>query len=446
VRSELFFRHALLPGGWARDLSVEIDGGLIVALTPNAAPAGETHAIALPGMPNLHSHTFQRAFAGLTETRGTTADSFWSWREQMYRFALRMSPEDVEAVAALAFVEMLEGGFCAVAEFHYLHHATDGGHFADIAEMSGRIAAASLTAGIDLTLLPVFYAHSGFGGAAPVAGQRRFICGLDDFAALYARCEEITAGLPGGRAGIAPHSLRAVTPAELSALINMAGGAPFHLHIAEQTKEVADCLAWSGARPIEWLLGHAKVAPNWCLIHATHASVAEREGMAKAGAVIGLCPITEANLGDGIFHTQSFTGQIGIGSDSNVLIDTAQELRQLEYSQRLMAQSRNVLATEAARATATALYLRAVAGGAQALGARAGLVVGAPANIVTLDTASLGPAAENPDSALNIAVFATRAPAVESVWVRGKKLVAGGKHIGGDAARVRFNEVIAKLM
>jgi formiminoglutamate deiminase len=447
VRSELFFRHALLPTGWAQNLRVVSEDGVITTLTPGAAQAGETHAIALPGMPNLHSHTFQRAFAGLTETRGATADSFWSWREQMYRFALRMSPEDIEAVATMAFVEMLEGGFCAVAEFHYLHHGTDGGHYADIAETSVRIAAASATAGIDLTLLPVFYAHSGFGGAAPVAGQRRFICGLDDFAKLYARCGEITGMLAGGRAGIAPHSLRAVTPQELTALSAMAASAPFHLHIAEQTKEVADCLAWSGARPIEWLLGHAELSPSWCLIHATHASVAERDGMAKAGAVIGLCPITEANLGDGIFHTQSFPGSFGIGSDSNVLIDTAQELRQLEYSQRLMAQSRNVLATGAAPATATALYQRAVAGGAQALGvADAGLAIGAPANIVTLDTASLGPAAENPDSALNIAVFAARAPAVESVWVRGRKVVVGGRHIAAEAARARFNDVIAKLM
>jgi len=446
VRSELFFRHALLPTGWEANLRVEIENGFIAGLTANAARSGETHAIALPGMPNLHSHTFQRAFAGLTETRGATADSFWSWREQMYRFALRMSPEDIEAVATLAFIEMLEGGFCSVAEFHYLHHDTDGGHYAEIAENSVRIAAAAATSGIDLTLLPVFYAHSGFGGLPPVSGQRRFICGLDDFEKLYGRCQEITATMPGARTGIAPHSLRAVTPEELSALIAQAGDAPFHIHIAEQTKEVADCLAWSGARPIEWLLGHAQLNPNWCLIHATHANVAEREGMAKAGAVIGLCPITEANLGDGIFHTQSFPGRIGIGSDSNVLIDTAQELRQLEYSQRLMAQSRNVLATEAAPATATALYQRAMAGGAQALGAQAGLQVGAPANIVTLDVAALGPAAENPDSALNIAVFAARTPAVDSVWVRGKKLVVDGRHAAADTARKNFNEVIAKLM
>jgi formiminoglutamate deiminase len=446
VTSELFFRHALLPGGWAETVRVEIADGLISNVAVGVAPGGESHAIALPGMPNLHSHTFQRAFAGLTETQGTTADSFWSWREQMYRFALTMSPDDVAAVAAQAFVEMLEAGFCSVAEFHYLHHDVDGGAYADIGEMAGRVAAAASQTGIGLTLLPVFYAHSGFGGLAPVAGQRRFICDLDRFAALFERCKELAAGLPGGRVGIAPHSLRAATPEELAALIAIAGDAPFHIHIAEQTKEVADCLAWSGARPIEWLLGHAEVAKNWCLIHATHATVAEREGMAKAGAVVGLCPITEANLGDGIFHTQSFAGQIGIGTDSNVLIDTAQELRQLEYSQRLMAQSRNVLASDSAPATGMALWQRALAGGAQALGNVGGLAVGAPADIVTLNVAALGPAAVNPAAALNISVFAARGQAVDTVWARGRKLVTGGKHVAADATRKRFNSVVAKLM
>jgi formiminoglutamate deiminase len=446
VTSELFFRHALLPDGWAKDVRVRVEGGMILEIAVGAVPDGEVHGIALPGMPNLHSHTFQRAFAGLTETRGSTADSFWSWREQMYRFALTMTPEDVEAVAAQAFVEMLESGFCSVAEFHYLHHDMDGGQYADIGEMAARVAAASDATGIGLTLLPVFYAHSGFGGAKPVAGQRRFICDLDNFAALYERCQEIAADLPGGRVGIAPHSLRAVTPRELRVLTEMAGDAPLHIHIAEQTKEVADCLAWSGARPIEWLLSHADVAANWCLIHATHANVAEREGMAKAGAVVGLCPITEANLGDGIFHTQSFTGNIGIGSDSNVLIDVAQELRQLEYSQRLMAQSRNVLASDSAPATATALFLQAVAGGGQALGGARGLAVGAPADLVTLNAAALGPAAANPDAALNIAVFAARRQAIDTVWARGKKIVVDGRHVAAEATRKRFDATVAKLI
>ncbi len=443
---KLFFRHALLPGGWATDVRVGVDGGLIAEIAVNAAPTGEAHGIALPGMPNLHSHTFQRAFAGLTETRGSTADSFWSWREQMYRFALTMTPDDVEAVAAQAFVEMLESGFCSVAEFHYLHHDIDGAAYADIGEMAARIAAAAAATGIGLSLLPVFYAHSGFGGAKPVAGQRRFVCDLEKFSALYERCKEILADLPGSRAGIAPHSLRAVTPHELKALAEMGGPAPFHIHIAEQTKEVADCLAWCGARPIEWLLSHADVAPNWCLIHATHANVAEREGMAKTGAVVGLCPITEANLGDGIFHTQSFAGNIGIGSDSNVLIDTAQELRQLEYSQRLMAQGRNVLASDSVPATATSLFLRAVAGGARALGGAGGLAVGAPADIVTLDTAALGPAAENPEAALNIAVFAARRQAIDTVWARGRKVVVAGRHGAAAATRMRFHETVAKLL
>jgi formiminoglutamate deiminase len=446
VTSELFFRYALLPGGWARDVRLSVDGGMITEITANAVPAVETHGIALPGMPNLHSHTFQRAFAGLAETRGSSADSFWSWREQMYRFALTMTPEDVEAVAAQAFVEMLEGGFCSVAEFHYLHHDTDGGAYADIGEMAARIAAAAGATGIGLTLLPVFYAHSGFGGMKPLAGQRRFLNNLGQFSALYERCKEIIADLPISRVGIAPHSLRAVTPRELQALVAMAGDAPFHVHIAEQTKEVADCLAWCGARPIEWLLSHADVAKNWCLIHATHANVAEREGMAKTGAVVGLCPITEANLGDGIFHTQSFMGNIGIGTDSNVLIDFAQELRQLEYSQRLMAQSRNVLASEASPATATSLYLRAVAGGGQALGGAGGLAIGAPADIVTLNMEALGPAAANPDAALNIAVFAARRQVIDSVWARGRKVVVDGRHVAAEATRKRFSATVAKLL
>ncbi len=440
MTSELFFRHALLPGGWAENVRVEIADGLIGRVAAGAAAGGESHAIALPGMPNLHSHSFQRAFAGLTETRGDAADSFWSWREQMYRFALRMNPDDVEAVAAQAFVEMLEAGFTQVAEFHYLHHDPDGRPYADIAEMAARIAAAAAATGIDLLLLPVFYAHANFGGVKPADGQRRFICTLDQYAALHARCQKLAP------TGIAPHSLRAVTPQELASLAALGRGAPLHIHIAEQTREVADCLAWSGARPIEWLLGHAPVAENWCLIHATHAEPAERAGMAASGAVVGLCPITEANLGDGIFHAQSFTGATGIGSDSNVLISVVEELRQLEYAQRLMARQRNVLASAATPATATAMYAQALAGGAQACGGGAGIAAGAPANIVTLNTGALGPAAANPGAALNIAVFASRAPAVETVWVRGRRLVQNGRHVGANATRRRFDATLARLL
>jgi formimidoylglutamate deiminase len=442
VTTHLFFDHLLLPEGWVPHVRLTIAHGLITAITPHSTlrPQDEHHEIALPGLPNLHSHTFQRAFAGLTETRTNPADSFWSWREQMYRFGLRMNPDDVEAAATHAFIEMLEAGFTSVAEFHYLHHDPNGEPYSNIAELSTRAAAAAATAGIDLLLLPVFYAHSNFGGLPPTAGQRRFICTLDQFAALHEKCQALAP------TGIAPHSLRAVTPEELFHLLALAKNNPFHLHISEQVQEVLDCTAWSGARPIEWLLSHAPVSPHWCLIHATHANPQERAGIEATGAVVGLCPITEANLGDGIFHTQSFTGNYGFGTDSNVLISVAQEIRQLEYAQRLMARARNVLASDHVPATATAVLQRAVAGGAQALGsATSGLQIGAAANIVTLNTQALGPAAQNPESALNLAVFAARAPAIGTVWVRGRKLVMDGQHLHAAPARQKFNAVVAKL-
>ncbi len=431
----LFFRHALLPIGWAADVRVGVVDGLISTITPGAVPSGEeTHAIGLPGMNNLHSHTFQRAIAGLTEQRGDTADSFWSWRALMYRFALSMTPEDVAAVAAMAFVDMLEGGFTSVAEFHYLHHAPDGTPYADIGEMAARITQAAQATGIDLLLLPVFYAHAGFGGLPPGDGQKRFINNLDNFARLVERCRALAP------TGIAPHSLRAVTPTELSALVALAGAAPLHIHIAEQTQEVADCVAWSGTTPVDWLLRHESVGPNWCLIHATHITPKESGEISKSGAVVGLCPITEANLGDGIFPAARFAGAFGIGSDSNVLIDVAQELRQLEYSQRLQLRQRNVMADAANRTTATALYQRSLAGGAQAMGLAAGLQPGAPANIVTLA------ASGDPDRALSRAVFAARTPMIDTVWVRGRKCVMDGRHDAADLVRARFNAVLARLL
>jgi len=428
--SHLFFENLLLPDGWARDVLVGVAAGRVARVTVGAAPGeADIHAIGLPGLRNLHSHTFQRAMAGLAEYRGAGEDNFWSWREQMYRFALTMTPEDVQAAAAQAFVEMLESGFTGVAEFHYLHHQPDGTPYANIAEMAERVAAAADEAGISLLLLPVFYAHSNFGGAAPVAGQRRFINNLDAFGKLYGKCQALAP------AGVAPHSLRAVTPAELAALVALGKDRPFHIHISEQVKEVADCEAWSGMRPVEWLLGHATVDERWCLIHATHVTPAERDGIAATGAVAGLCPITEANLGDGVFPAKAYAGAFGVGTDSNVLIDAAAELRQLEYAQRLVRLQRNVL-TAAAPAAGTSLWLGAAAGGAKASGVPGGIRVGAAADFVTLDVARLGPVAEQgAETALNAAVFASRGPMVDCVWVGGKKIVEGGRH--GQAARVR---------
>jgi len=431
VDQKLFFRQALLPTGWAENVLVTVASGLISAVQANAAPEGERHAIGLPGMNNVHSHTFQRAIAGLTEYRGGAAtDNFWTWREQMYRFGLQMDPDDVEAVATLAFIEMLEAGFTGVAEFHYLHHAPNGAPYDDIAELSTRIAAAAAATGIDLLLLPVFYAHAGFGGLAPTPGQRRFINDLDGFAKLLERATSFA------RVGVAPHSLRAVTPEALSAVAGMSAGGPIHIHVSEQTGEVEECLAWCGQRPVEFLLGHAPVGPDWCLIHSTHADPAERAGITARGAVIGLCPMTEANLGDGIFPAHDYPGAIGIGTDSNILISVAEELRMLEYSQRLSLRARNVMA--AGGATATALVTRTLAGGAQALGTTAALAPDAPANIVSL-------AGEDPDIALATFVFSAGAGA-RDVWVRGAKRVSGGSHALAASARAKFDLVDQRIV
>ena len=438
MAEQMFFRHALLPDGWAQNVRVAIKEGIITGVETGVS-APQRGRIALPGMPNLHSHAFQRGIAGLTEHRGGGGtESFWTWRDVMYRFALRMSPEDVEIVATQAFIEMLEGGFTAVAEFHYLHHAPDGTQYADIAEMAARIGAAAQATGIDLLLLPVFYAHAGFGGKPPAPAQRRFINNLDSYNRIYERCGEISA------AGIAPHSLRAVTPDELAALTTLAGAqTKLHIHISEQTAEVDECLAWSGARPIAWLLDHAPVDKNWCLVHATHADAAERAGMLASNAVVGLCPITEANLGDGIFPAHRYAGPIGIGSDSNVLIGVAEELRMLEYSLRLAARQRNVLATSSIHDTATAMFLKAVSGGAQAMGIAGGMAggisPGAPASFFTLE-------GENPEIALAQAVFSARSPQVKDVWVRGRQCIADGRHRLAGSAREKFDAVVQKLL
>jgi formimidoylglutamate deiminase len=446
----IFAEQALLPDGWHRNVRLAVRNGHIASLESGASaqPGDDRHAILLPGMPNLHSHAFQRGMAGLAETRGPDADSFWSWREVMYRFALSMTPDQVEAVAAQLYVEMLEAGFSRVGEFHYLHHDIDGQPYADIAEMANRIAAAAQATGIGLTLLPVFYAHSGFGGQAPTEGQRRFINDLNGFAKLLESSRKAVESIPDAVVGVAPHSLRAVTPDELTAIAAIAPDGPIHIHVAEQVKEVEDCIAWSGARPVEWLLENADVDKRWCLIHATHMTEAETTAMARSGAVAGLCPITEANLGDGTFAAPLFTehgGRFGIGSDSNVLIGVADELRQLEYSQRLHHRARNVLAVSG-QSNGRALFDAALAGGSAALGGGpAGLTPGAPADFVSLDPSHPSLAGKSGDAVLDTWIFAGGAD-VDCVWVRGKKLVEGGRHFRREAVARKFRTVMAELV
>lgn len=445
----LFASQALLPNGWHDNVRVTVADGRIAAVEPNAAavPGDDRHDILISGMPNLHSHAFQRGMAGLAETRGPGSDSFWSWREVMYRFALSMTPDQVEAVAAQLYVEMLEAGFSRVGEFHYLHHDRDGRPYADIAEMAGRIAAAAQATGIGLTLLSVFYAHSGFGGGAPGEGQRRFINDPSRFARLLESSRKAVESLPEAVVGIAPHSLRAVTPDELSEVVAGAPRGPIHIHIAEQVREVTDCIAWSGARPVEWLLDNTDVGERWCLIHATHMTAAETTAMARSGAVAGLCPVTEANLGDGTFEAPPFFqegGRFGVGSDSNVLIGLPDELRQLEYSQRLYHRARNVLA-EPGQSNGRNLFDRAVAGGGAALGAgKAELSVGAPADLVSLDANHPSVSGKRGDAVLDAWIFAN-GTSVHSVWVHGKKVVEQGRHIHREAIARKFRTVMIEL-
>jgi formiminoglutamate deiminase len=448
----LHFSSVLLPEGWVANVRIEIAEGRIAAIERNAAAAAgdERVAIGLPGLCNVHSHGFQRGMAGLTEYRGPGADNFWSWRELMYRFVASMTPEDIEAITAQAYLEMLEGGFTRVGEFHYVHHDPAGKPYADPAETAARVVAAAHETGIALTLLPVFYAHSGFGGAPPNEGQRRFINDLDGFARLLAACRKLLASRLDSVIGVAPHSLRAVTPDELAQVVAMAGSGPVHIHAAEQTGEVEQCIAWSGARPVEWLLAHAPVDSRWCLIHSTHLDHDEAAGLARSGAVAGLCPITEANLGDGIFPATKYFdagGAFGIGTDSNVSISVADELRQLEYSQRLRDRARNVVAGAGALSTGRALFDGALRGGAQALGVRgAGIVSGAAADFFSLDTSSPAFVSRAGDAALDSFIFAGGRACIESVWRGGRRVVTHGRHHRREEIAARYRDVLARLL
>jgi formimidoylglutamate deiminase len=425
--------RALLPSGWAADVRITIADGCIASVETDQRPRDDDLQIkvGLPGMPNLHSHGFQRAMAGLTEVRGAGDDGFWTWRSLMYRFVERLSPDMVEAITAFAYLEMLESGFTRVGEFHYLHHDVGGGAYSDPAEMGGRVASAAAATGMGLTLLPVFYAHSDFGGRPATDGQRRFLSTPDSYARLLEACWMAVRGCEGAVVGIAPHSLRAVSPDELALILPLGGGGPVHIHIAEQTAEVEACMRWSGARPIDWLLANCSVDGRWCLVHATHATEAEVAGIAQSGAVVGLCPITEANLGDGLFpasHLVAMGGRYGIGSDSNVRIDVAAELRLLEYGQRLAARSRNVLAAGAGRSTGRAVYEAAMLGGAQALGVRGGLSSGARADLVVVDPEHALLVGRTDDALIDTLVFAGARDAIAQVWAAGTLQVEHGRH------------------
>ncbi|HTZ34582.1 MAG TPA: formimidoylglutamate deiminase, partial [Stellaceae bacterium] len=452
----LFAESALLPDGWARAVRIAVDDtGTIAALTADAA-AEDAERLAgpvLPGLPNLHSHAFQRAMAGLTERAGPAGDDFWSWRQAMYRFLAVLTPEDVQAIAAQLYVEMVKAGFTAVGEFHYLHHDRDGTPYADRATMAEAVIAAARQAGIGLTLLPTLYCANGFGGAPPSAGQRRFIDSAAGVLALRETLARRHAGDPQLRLGLAVHSLRAVPPEALDEAVDglraADPAAPLHLHIAEQLREVEECVAWCGRRPAAWLLDRMPVDERWCLVHATHVDAGETAALAASGAVVGLCPTTEADLGDGLFPFGDFAaagGRWGVGSDSHVSVSPVEELRWLEYGQRLRHRRRN-LAAGAGASTGPALWQAAAAGGARALGRPLGrLAPGCRADLLVLDGDAPALYGRRGDALVDALVFSGNVPTIRDVMVGGSWRVRDGRHAAEDAVASAFRRTLDRVL
>ncbi len=449
----LFARRALLPGGWARDVRVTIGAdGRIAAVAAGVQPeAGDERlgsGILLPAPSNLHSHAFQRAMAGMTEARGAGGnDSFWTWRTLMYRFLEALSPDDIEAIAAQVQVEMAEAGYAAVAEFHYLHNRPGGGHYDNPAELSARVAAAAGQTGLGLTLLPVLYVFGGCDRRALSGGQLRFASDLTHFGRIVEGAADAAKALPGdARVGVAPHSLRAVPPDLVREAALLRPQDPIHIHAAEQVAEVTEVEGAYGKRPVALLLDLG-IDARWCLIHATQMVPPETAALAMSGAVAGLCPITEANLGDGIFDGTRFReagGMFGVGSDSNVRISLGEELRVLEYSQRLGLRARAVLAGPGS--AGRTLLEGAAAGAARACGRETGVVApGMLADLMTLDAGNLALAGLEGDMALDGWIFAGDDRAVRDVWSAGRRLVTDGLHFARDAVEARYRAVVAKL-
>jgi formimidoylglutamate deiminase len=443
LKTAYFAHDALLPGGWARDVRIEIDGsGDISSVSPGASPekAERLSGPVLPGMANLHSHAFQRAMAGLTEMRGPGEDDFWTWRELMYHFVERVSPQQAQAIATQLYIEMLEHGYTAVGEFHYVHHP---------AGMMMSHLEAARASGIAITLLPSLYRWSGFGRRPLEPRQKRFLSGAR---VIMAQIESLRRDVsPDIRLGAAPHSLRAVDPESLKELVAaLPADAPVHIHAAEQTKEVDECKAALGKRPVEWLLSEMRIDKRWCVVHATHVSQDELKGLAASGAVAGLCPTTEGNLGDGIFPLVDYRaagGRFGIGGDSHVSRDPAEELRLLEYFQRVNARKRNLITSETSKAVGTTLWLEAAAGGAQALGRRMGaLAPGMRADLVVLDKENSDLTGRSGDAIANALIFSGANRLVRDVMVAGRWVVQEKRHAKAQAAASAYKRVLEDLL
>ncbi|MEP5729911.1 MAG: formimidoylglutamate deiminase [Sulfitobacter sp.] len=448
----IFAKQAMLSTGWASGVRLTVTLGEITKIETGqqSGPEDVVTDTLLPALGNLHSHSFQRAMAGMTEYRMAGRDSFWTWRDLMYRFTAHLSAEQVEAIAAFVFLEMQEAGYASVGEFHYLHHQPDGTPYDDLGELSSRIAAAADATGIGLTHLPVLYSYGGAGQVPLEAGQARFGNSVDRFNELVGKAESAVSALSNDcRVGIAAHSLRATAPDDLKASLAARSSGPIHIHVAEQPKEVSDIQAWLGARPVEWLLANTDANDDWCLIHATHMTDSETINMAKSGVVAGLCPVTEANLGDGPFNGPTYLqqgGAFGVGSDSNVLISLTEELRTLEYSQRLRDIARNVMVVGEGSVGET-LYSGAARGGAQALGRQAGEIsVGKLADLVAIDSSSPALCALRQGQILDGLVFAAKDTVVTDVWSAGRHTVQSGRHVKRDEITAAYQSAMHNLM
>lgn len=451
--SVYFAPRALLPHGWAHNVRLEVnDAGYLTAITPDCDKQDATvlHGPVVAGMPNLHSHAFQRVMAGLAEVAGNPQDSFWTWRELMYRMVRRLTPAQVTTIATQLYIEMLKGGYTQVAEFNYLHHDTNGQPYADRAEMSRHLSEAAQQSGIGLTLLPVLYSYSGFGAQPAVEGQKRFIQDADSYLLQQQAIRHHIADKPLQNQGLCFHSLRAVSLDQMQQVLGESDKQlPVHIHISEQMKEVKDCLAWSGQRPIAWLYDHLPVDQRWCLIHATHPDESELAQLAASKAVTGLCLTTEANLGDGIFPGVDYIaqgGRWGIGSDSHVSLNVVEELRWFEYGQRLRDRHRNRLTAENQPSVGDLLYTQALAGGAQACGAPiAKLEVGCRADWLVLDGNDPYLAAASDSEVLNRWLFAGGQHQIRDVWVAGKIRVQDGHHPLEQKAAADFLALLKQL-
>lgn len=451
---KIYAESILLTDGWAKRQTLTINDGIIVAINSGKSENVD-HEVGtiIPGMVNCHSHAFQRAFAGFSEQGSEGQDSFWTWRNIMYKFLGQLTDKNAEVIANQLYIEMLKMGYTRVAEFHYLHHDINGDNYAELATMAHAIFKAAQQSGIGLTLLPVLYRHSGFGELLPTDGQKRFINSVGQFNQLVSDCYDLSQNYSNTNIGIAPHSLRAVDKNSLIEVVahvrSLDANAPIHIHIAEQQKEVDDCLAHYGQRPVEWLLANIPLDSHWCLIHATHITEQERRGIIASKAIAGICPTTEANLGDGIFPTTEFLseqGTLAIGSDSHISVNPIEELRWLEYTQRLIKQQRAILADAKQASVGQNLWQQAAKGGAQSTNTNTGeLAIGKQADLLVLDEQQTRLFASSEQHLLDSLIFASQKNPVQDVMVNGQWVVRNYQHEAEQDIASKFADILAEF-